>query len=528
SRFVTVAHRNVVRIALHSRYVLKCLSCKNGYYGKDTNCDKKCSSGCIGETCDTNGTCLCKPDFTGNICDSCVDGKYGVDCSLRCSQGCEENICSLLDGSCNCSSYHTAENNEPTTTDKPNVVAAVVGAVGAVILVVAVVIVVIDLKRRNELCWKKPRDEEQHSEEIPQPVVYATVQKNRHTPVTPQQRESSYGNREQQSHTLFAKYNAETGNTLYEDIASGTGDLNTVQENSKPETRRSVIVETQHVELVMEAETLEDDGLEIDDDDQIAREKATKFEEKGGIYYNNAEKINNRKVAVDNLSNHMMEKTDIETEEEFERVYNCSEKTTTEYMIVQFVLQKFPYGLTRSYADSQKQENIKRNRYKGIYPYDDTRVKLRDCETDYINASFIDGYKKRHAYIAALGPISKQLGDFSPFWQMIWQEKVEKIVMLTNLVEDEKDKCEQYWPDLGTSKIYGKVHVSSQSEDEYAEFTRREYTITKESETRQLHHLQFTCWPDKGVPDDVTGIIDFRQRVLSLPVQFDGPVLVHC
>ncbi|XP_052762041.1 receptor-type tyrosine-protein phosphatase mu-like [Mya arenaria] len=257
----------------------------------------------------------------------------------------------------------------------------------------------------------------------------------------------------------------------------------------------------------MEAETLEDDGLEIDDDDQIAREKATKFEEKGGIYYNNAEKINNRKVAVDNLSNHMMEKTDIETEEEFE---------------------KFPYGLTRSYADSQKQENIKRNRYKGIYPYDDTRVKLRDCETDYINASFIDGYKKRHAYIAALGPISKQLGDFSPFWQMIWQEKVEKIVMLTNLVEDEKDKCEQYWPDLGTSKIYGKVHVSSQSEDEYAEFTRREYTITKESETRQLHHLQFTCWPDKGVPDDVTGIIDFRQRVLSLPVQFDGPVLVHC
>ncbi|XP_052763147.1 receptor-type tyrosine-protein phosphatase mu-like [Mya arenaria] len=189
---------------------------------------------------------------------------------------------------------------------------------------------------------------------------------------------------------------------------------------------------------------------------------------------------------------------------------------------------KFPYGLTRSYSDSQKQGNIQRNRYKGIYPYDDTRVKLRDCETDYINASFIDGYKKRHAYIASLGPMSKHLGDFSPFWEMIWLEKVEKIVMLTNLVEDGKDKCEQYWPGLGTSKIYGKVHVLFQSEDEYAEFTRREFTVTKGNETRQLHHLHFTCWPDKDIPDDVTGIIEFRQRVPNTPDQFDCPVLVHC
>ncbi|WAR16670.1 PTPRS-like protein, partial [Mya arenaria] len=112
---------------------------------------------------------------------------------------------------------------------------------------------------------------------------------------------------------------------------------------------------------------------------------------------------------------------------------------------------------------------------------DDTRVKLSDCETDYINASFID-----------------------------------------------KDKCEQYWPNPGTDKHYGRVFISCQTEAEYAEFTRREFTISKDSETRQLHHLHFTCWPDKGVPEDVTGIVEFRQRVLNLPDQFDGPVLVHC
>ena len=34
-----------------------------------------------------------------------------------------------------------------------------------------------------------------------------------------------------------------------------------------------------------------------------------------------------------------------------------------------------------------------------------------------------------------LGPMSKQLGDFSAFWRMVWQQQVEKIVMVTNLME---------------------------------------------------------------------------------------------
>ncbi|WAR17062.1 PTPRT-like protein, partial [Mya arenaria] len=303
---------------------------------------------------------------------------------------------------------------------------------------------------------------------------------------------------------------AETGNKLYEDISDGPDASGNVQDNVKQEAGHRVNVQTHHVELVMTEETTDDGVLEIDEDDQIARATAIIFEEKGGIYYNNADKINNQKVAVNNLTKFVIEKTDIDIEEEFE---------------------KFPYGLTKSYAVSQKPEHSHRNRYKGIYPCmylfsdDDTRIKLRDCETDYINASFIDGYNKRHAYIAALGPMSKQLGDFSPFWQMIWQEKVEKIVMLTNLVEDGKNKCEQYWPHPETSKNYGMYFVSCLNENEYADYKRREFTISKGRETRELHHLHFTCWPDKGVPDDVTGITEFRQRGQNIPSQFDGPIL---
>ncbi|WAR21343.1 PTPRT-like protein, partial [Mya arenaria] len=208
--------------------------------------------------------------------------------------------------------------------------------------------------------------------------------------------------------------------------------------------------------------------------------------------------------------------------------YNEPESSAkmSKILIGQLVKYKFSRGLVKPYVESQKRENISKNRYKGIYPYDDSRVKITvSGGSDYINSSFIDGYKRPKQYIATLGPMSQQLGDFSLFWKMIWQQRVEKIVMVTNLIEQGSHKCEQYWPDPGTSKAYGEIQVKSRSEDEYAEFTRRTFTGTEE---RALHHLHFTCWPDKAVPDDVTAMIEFRQRVLSTPSTLNGPTVVHC
>ena len=37
-------------------------------------------------------------------------------------------------------------------------------------------------------------------------------------------------------------------------------------------------------------------------------------------------------------------------------------------------------------------------------------------------------------------------GTIGDFWQMIWDQKVQTIVMLTKLMEGNKPKCEQYWP----------------------------------------------------------------------------------
>ena len=43
-----------------------------------------------------------------------------------------------------------------------------------------------------------------------------------------------------------------------------------------------------------------------------------------------------------------------------------------------------------------------------------------------------------------IGPLPKTVGDF---WHLVWQEKVQFIVMLANIMEEGKKKCALYWPE---------------------------------------------------------------------------------
>ncbi|GLV36278.1 Leukocyte-antigen-related-like [Carabus blaptoides fortunei] len=188
----------------------------------------------------------------------------------------------------------------------------------------------------------------------------------------------------------------------------------------------------------------------------------------------------------------------------------------------------FPRGQTRPWDYGIQKQNKFKNRYNNLIAYDDNRVKLKkinsDQFSDYINASYIHGYKQDKAYIATQGPKPTTVNDF---WRMIWQEKVQYIVMLANVIEGGKKKCEKYWPDIDTSQKYGEVEVLFIKSDLYADFEYRLFNIKKNEQTREILQMHFTSWPDHGVPIYPQSLVPFLKKLLTLN-QSTAPIVVHC
>ncbi|XP_059176865.1 receptor-type tyrosine-protein phosphatase mu-like isoform X2 [Physella acuta] len=171
--------------------------------------------------------------------------------------------------------------------------------------------------------------------------------------------------------------------------------------------------------------------------------------------------------------------------------------------------------------------NKHKNRFKNICAYDHSRVHLEintdENEGDYINACYVEGYKNEERFIASQGPNRVILNDFI---RMLWEQKVDKVVMLTNLFEEGKPKCEQYWPDEDEA-TFGLITVKLTVTDVFADYTIRQFILSKKGHPpHTVKQFHFTSWPDQGVPLTPWALVDFEQRVASQPTA--TPVVVHC
>ncbi|XP_076116654.1 receptor-type tyrosine-protein phosphatase alpha-like [Mytilus galloprovincialis] len=189
------------------------------------------------------------------------------------------------------------------------------------------------------------------------------------------------------------------------------------------------------------------------------------------------------------------------------------------------------YGVLHPTTTSQQKANLLKNRFKEIFSYDHTRVVLEPGHgksSDYINASYVDGFKKEKCYIASQGPLTKTINDH---WRMIWQNNTRKIIMLTNLVEGTKRKCERYWPEGGKPMTCGNLVLTLQAEKERAAYTTREIELEDKTseEKRSISQYHFTAWPDHGTPDPLYLVL-FHKHVRSdhTSTENNGPLLVHC
>ncbi|KAG8125215.1 putative Tyrosine-protein [Naja naja] len=169
-----------------------------------------------------------------------------------------------------------------------------------------------------------------------------------------------------------------------------------------------------------------------------------------------------------------------------ESMFQLAEGLITGTVLAQFdqLYRKKP-GMTMSCA--KLPQNISKNRYRDISPYDATRVILNSND-DYINANYINmeipSSSIINKYIACQGPLPNTCPDF---WQMTWEQSSSMVVMLTTQVER-----------------------------------------GRKNEDRPLTQIQYVAWPDHGVPDDSSDFLDFVCLVRKRRAGKEEPVIVHC
>lgn len=194
--------------------------------------------------------------------------------------------------------------------------------------------------------------------------------------------------------------------------------------------------------------------------------------------------------------------------------------------------QSTKYRSDRIYptAASEQPENIKKNRYKDILPFDHSRVELSlitsDKDSHYINANFIKGVYGPRAYIATQGPLSTTVLDF---WRMIWEYEVLIVVMACMEFEMGKKKCERYWVEVGDSPLQcGPFTITCELEEKKTEYVIRTLKVTLNKVIRTIYQFHYKNWPDHDVPSSINPILELIWEMRCYQADDNIPICIHC
>ncbi|KAK7102417.1 receptor-type tyrosine-protein phosphatase alpha-like [Littorina saxatilis] len=493
-----------------------CKVCTGNRYG--ASCELNCSANCDGDgSCEQDtGRCVggCKagyrPEEKGFCNETCEGGKYGKGCSQECGKC--NGVCHHEDGHCEAGCLDGFEGKfcavSSPGSDVPLIAGLVVGVL-ALIGLCGVLAVIIIRRRRN-----KPEAGSAHTRSSAKPEGRQTALS--FDPVTDYEtpkstklsaavkpmvatKPSNGNNQEDAGHIYYntadvsAHIQSEPAKPAAPAPASTQGKGQAPASGPPPRTP----ISTQQV--ADPADYDEDDNVYYNDDgDVYASFKATQ------------PKLDAvQKYLVDALASG-----------------NLKEEFAT--------LDSMPEGVPQEVAQLKK--NFKKNRFASILPYDRNLVVMRDgysegTATDFVNASYVSGYQLGKQFIAAQGPRDNTVGDL---WRMIWQEQITHVVMLTNIQERGKPKCELYWPEEeGGVDTFGPVTVTTTHVQCRDDFFIRTFNVKRagSAESREVTQYHYVSWPDHGAPT-TTSLVTFWRYVHNRTTPADGasvpPVLVHC
>mmetsp|Transcript_21619 Transcript_21619/g.47303 ORF Transcript_21619/g.47303 Transcript_21619/m.47303 type:complete len:334 (-) Transcript_21619:715-1716(-) len=190
--------------------------------------------------------------------------------------------------------------------------------------------------------------------------------------------------------------------------------------------------------------------------------------------------------------------------------------------------------IDHTFQDSRLPENGSLNRYVNVVPYDYNRVVL-ETKQAYLNASYVV-VPGQHSglglkYIATQGPLDSTISDF---WQMVLEQQVSAVVMLTNTVERGMVKCAPYYPASSGQRLTAKgVQVETLKSELVAngQLTIRTMVVTGrvggKSVSRTISHYHYHAWPDHGTPEESAPIRSMCEALASARQQSQH-VVVHC
>ncbi|KAM6208943.1 tyrosine-protein phosphatase non-receptor type 23 isoform 2-T2 [Sarcoramphus papa] len=172
-----------------------------------------------------------------------------------------------------------------------------------------------------------------------------------------------------------------------------------------------------------------------------------------------------------------------------------------------------------------------KNRHQDIMPYDRNRVVLHSGKDDYINASRVEDLSPYcPTIIATQAPL---LGTAADFWLMIYEQKVSVIVMLVSEQELDKKVLRYFPPERGQPVVQGAITLILTSLKVAPTHVERMITLQYRDQSlkRTVVHLQFTSWPELGLPDSKGSLLRFIQEVHGHYLHqrpLHTPIVVHC
>ncbi len=175
------------------------------------------------------------------------------------------------------------------------------------------------------------------------------------------------------------------------------------------------------------------------------------------------------------------------------------------------------------------------DRYAEWRPYVENKITLQNgTEVSASPIQFAQPEIQSHHFIASQAPTEK---NRHLFWQMVFEQQGDQIVMLTELSEDNEELCYPYWPQNINDKICfenGLVVTLLEHSVLLSELREciemRKCCLSQHGTTRIVTHYWYRHWPDFTAPTQ-TQTIKALVNVVAQDKKSNNshaPIITHC